>query len=130
MPAGNFDQTPTRFPAVCTASASRSSTPLSEWLGLRIWRNGKEHYMRFSYGEPEAPLKVVGDANGKRGTEVTFLPSPKTFTKTEFDFATLEQSLARTGVLEYRASPSSSWTIRGVEKKDTLLHYDGGLEES
>src|SRR5882724_6159822 len=49
---------------------------LSEWLDLRIWRSGKEHYMRFAMGEPVAPLAIVGEAKGKRGTEVTFLPSP------------------------------------------------------
>src|SRR5262245_63867632 len=63
---------------------------LSEWLDLRIWRDGKEHYMRFRDGEPEAPLKVVGEVKNKRGTEVTFLASSKTFSKLEYDFATLE----------------------------------------
>src|ERR1700743_735232 len=68
---------------------------LSEFLDLRVWRDGKENYMQFRNGDAVAPLKVVGDApveNGKprRGTEVTFLPSPVTFTKTEFDYATLE----------------------------------------
>src|SRR5215475_3668276 len=61
---------------------------LSEVLDLRIWRDGKEHYMRFAHGDAVQPLKDVGAAplvNGrpKRGTEVTFLPSPATFTKTE-----------------------------------------------
>src|SRR5690606_6485629 len=67
---------------------------LSEHLDLRIWRNGKEHYMRFRHGEPEGDLRMVGDApEGKKGTEVTFLPSKATFTRTEFDFATLEHRL-------------------------------------
>ncbi|HEV2650173.1 MAG TPA: ATP-binding protein, partial [Rhizomicrobium sp.] len=66
---------------------------LSEWLDLRIWRDGKEHYMRFAHGDAVAPLKIVGEAPGKKGTEVTFLPSTQTFTKTEFDFATLEHRL-------------------------------------
>ena len=66
---------------------------LSEFLDLRIWREGKEHYMQFRHGDPVAPLVVVGEANGRKGTEVTFLPSPATFTKTEFDFATLEHRL-------------------------------------
>ncbi len=66
---------------------------LSEFLDLRIWRDGKEHYMRFRHGDPVAPLKIVGDADGRKGTEVTFLPSSATFTKTEFDFATLEHRL-------------------------------------
>jgi DNA gyrase subunit B len=100
---------------------------LSEWLDLRIWREGSEHHMRFRDGDPEAPLKVVGPAGENRGTEVTFLPSSKTFTKTEFDFATLEHRLRELAFL------NSGVTIvladkRGVEKKETLLHYDGGLE--
>ena len=61
---------------------------LSEFLDLRIWREGKEHYMRFTHGDAVAPLAVVGDAptqdgKVKKGTEVTFLPSPATFPKTE-----------------------------------------------
>src|SRR3954451_14989004 len=58
---------------------------LSEWLELRIWRDGREHSMRFRDGDPEAPLKETGDAKGRRGTEVTFLPSTNIFSnKTEF----------------------------------------------
>ncbi|MGN6516784.1 MAG: DNA topoisomerase (ATP-hydrolyzing) subunit B [Rhizomicrobium sp.] len=101
---------------------------LSDHLDLRIWRNGKEHYMRFRNGEPEAPLKIVGENKDKRGTEVTFLPSPATFTKTEFDFATLEHRLRELAFL------NSGVTIvladkRGVEKKEVSLHYEGGLAE-
>ncbi|MDE3116061.1 MAG: DNA topoisomerase (ATP-hydrolyzing) subunit B [Pseudomonadota bacterium] len=100
---------------------------LSEWLDLRIWRDGQEHYMRFHDGEPVAPLARVGEMPGKRGTEVTFLPSPRTFTKTEFDFATLEHRLRELAFL------NSGVTIvladkRGVEKKEAKLHYEGGLE--
>src|SRR6202789_321142 len=100
---------------------------LSEWLDLRILRDGKEFYMRFRDGDPEAPLKVVGDAQGRRGTEVTFLPSPKTFTKVEFDFATLEHRLRELAFL------NSGVTIiladkRGVEAKEIALHYEGGLK--
>jgi DNA gyrase subunit B len=100
---------------------------LSEWLDLRIWRNGKEHYMRFRDGVPEEPLKIVNDAGEKRGTEVTFLPSTRTFTKTEFDYATLEHRLRELAFL------NSGVTIvladkRGVEKKEVTLHYEGGLE--
>ena len=100
---------------------------LSEWLDLRIWRDGKEHYMRFHDGDPVEPLREVGPANGQRGTEVTFLPSPRTFTKTEFDYATLEHRLRELAFL------NSGVTIvladrRGVEKKEVTLHYDGGLE--
>ncbi len=105
---------------------------LSEWLDLRVWRDGKDHHIRFHDGEPDAPLAVLGDApvvNGKpkRGTEVTFLPSVKTFSMTEFDYATLEHRLRELAFL------NSGVTIvlsdeRKVEKKSVTLHYDGGLE--
>jgi len=100
---------------------------LSEWLELRIWRDGKEHLLRFHDGEPDEPLKVSGDSGGKRGTEVSFLPSSKTFTMTEFDLATLEHRLRELAFL------NSGVTIvlsdhRHVEKKETTLKYDGGLE--
>jgi DNA gyrase subunit B len=100
---------------------------LSEWLDLRIWRDGKEHYMRFADGEAVESLKIVADAPGRKGTEITFLPSIKTFTKVEFDYATLEHRLRELAFL------NSGVTIilsdqRGVEKKEVTLHYEGGLE--
>jgi DNA gyrase subunit B len=100
---------------------------LSEWLELRIWRSGQEHMMRFHDGEPQAPLALVGPANGKRGTEVTFLPSPRTFTKTEFDYATLEHRLRELAFLNSGVTIRLS-DQRGVEKKESKLHYEGGLE--
>jgi DNA gyrase subunit B len=101
---------------------------LSEWLDLRVWRDDKEHYVRFAHGDAVAPLVVVGDAPGKRGTEVTFLASPATFTKTEYDFATLEHRLRElaflnSGIVIYFTDQ------RGVEPKQVKLHYEGGLEQ-
>ncbi len=100
---------------------------LSEVLDLRIWRDGKEHYMQFRNGDAVAPLKIVADAPGRKGTEVTFLPSPNTFTKTTFDYATLEHRLRELAFL------NSGVTIiladrRGVEAKEITLHYEGGLK--
>lgn len=66
---------------------------LSSRLDLTIWRDGKEHFMRFADSEAEGPLKVVGKKTEQRGTRITFIPSKETFTKTEFDFATLEHRL-------------------------------------
>ena len=100
---------------------------LSEFLDLRIWRNGKEHYMQFRHGDPVEPLKEVGPADGKKGTEVTFLPSPVTFTKTEFDYATLEHRLRELAFLNSGVSITLT-DKRGVELKETHLHYEGGLK--
>jgi DNA gyrase subunit B len=100
---------------------------LSERLDLRIWRDGKEHYMRFADGDPVSPLSVVGDADGRRGTEVTFTPSPKTFTRLEFDYPTLEHRLRELAFLNSGVTIVFA-DLRGVEKKETTLHYEGGLE--
>src|SRR3984885_12265844 len=100
---------------------------LSEWLDLRIWRDDQEFYMRFRDGVPEAPLRVVGEARGRRGTEVTFLPSSKTFTRLEFDSPTIEHRLRELAFLNSGVTIVFA-DLRGVEKKEVTLHYDGGLE--
>ena len=129
---GKFDQNSYKVSGGLHGVGVSVVNALSEHLDLRIWRDGKEHFMRFRDGDPEAPLAVVGDApavNGKpkRGTEITFLPSPKTFTKTEFDFATLEHRLRELAFLNsgVRLVLTDS---RHVEPKSTELHYEGGLE--
>jgi len=98
---------------------------LSEWLDLTIWRDGEEHYMRFRHGDAEAPLKVVGKTD-RRGTRVTFLPSPETFKVTEFDFERLEHrfrelAFLNSGVLLILVD------ARHAEKKEVELYYEGGI---
>src|SRR5690606_3697207 len=80
-------------------------------------------------GDSEAPLKAVGDmAPGQRnGTEVTFLPSPVTFTQTEFDFETLEDRLRELAFLNSGVNIFLT-DARGAEKKEIRLHYEGGIE--
>ncbi len=100
---------------------------LSSWLELRVWRQGKEHYVRFQHGEADAPLTVVGPApEGKRGTEVKFLPSPQTFTMTDFDFATLEHRLRELAFLNSGAEITLV-DQRHADEKREAMHYIGGL---
>jgi DNA gyrase subunit B len=101
---------------------------LSTWLKLTIWRDGKEHFMEFRDGDAVAPLKETGEAGGKRGTEVSFLPSPQTFTMTEFDFATLEHRLRELAFLNSGVNIVLSDMRHAVEKRDEM-RYDGGVEE-
>jgi DNA gyrase subunit B len=100
---------------------------LSAWLKLTIWREGQEHFMEFRDGEAVAPLKVVGPAPGRRGTEVTFLPSTQTFTMTEFDFATLEHRLRELAFLNSGVRIVLSDMRHAVEKREEL-RYEGGVE--
>lgn len=100
---------------------------LSVWLRLRIWREGHEHIAEFSHGNVTRHLEVVGDADGRHGTEVTFLPSPETFTMTEFNFETLERSIREKAFLNsgvYLRLIDN----RGAEPREIDFHYEGGLK--
>ncbi|MDZ4791092.1 MAG: DNA topoisomerase (ATP-hydrolyzing) subunit B [Hyphomicrobiales bacterium] len=100
---------------------------LSSRLDLTIWREDKEHTMAFEHGVPVAPLKVTGDANGKRGTRVSFTPSTDTFTNVEFNYATLEHRLRELAFLNSGVRIILE-DLRGVEPKREELMYEGGLE--
>src|SRR5205823_4665738 len=101
---------------------------LSSKLQLRVWRDRKEHFIEFAHGDAVAPLKIVGDANGKRGTEVTFLASTETFTNVEYDFATLEHRLRELAFLNSGVNIVLSDMRHAVEKREAM-RYDGGVEE-
>ena len=99
---------------------------LSGWLELNIWREDRHHSMRFEHGESVAPLADIGPADGKSGTEITFLPSADTFSNIEFEFTTLENRLRELAFL------NSGVRIRLVdnrkaEEKVSEFYYDGGL---
>jgi DNA gyrase subunit B len=100
---------------------------LSTWLKLTIWRDGNEHFIEFRDGEALAPLAVVGAAHDKRGTEVTFLPSPRTFSMTEFDFATLEHRLRELAFLNSGVLIVLSDKRHAVEKREEM-RFEGGVE--
>ena len=101
---------------------------LSVWLELRIWRNGKEHVARFEHGDTVEHLKIVGDANGRNGTEVRFLASTDTFSNLEYSFDTLEKRLRELAFL------NSGVRIiledeRPAEPLHSELFYEGGVKE-
>jgi DNA gyrase subunit B len=102
---------------------------LSTSLELKIWRDEKEHFVRFRNGVAEAPLKVVGPAAGKRGTEVTFWPSLETFHNvTEFDYDTLEHRLRELAFLNSGVRVLLK-DDRHADKKEVEFRYEGGLAE-
>ncbi len=101
---------------------------LSEWMEVRIWREGIEHFIRFQHGETQAPLAVVGPADHKNGTEVTFKPSSGTFTHVEFDYAVFERRLRELAFL----NSGLAITLRDerhTPEQEAKFFYKGGVAE-
>jgi len=125
---GKFDQNAYKVSGGLHGVGVSVVNALSAWLKCRIWREGKEHLIEFRDGVPVAPLRVVGDADGERGTEVSFLPSTNTFTQTEFDFATLEHRLRELAFLNSGAKIVLT-DARHADVKRVEMMYEGGTSE-
>ena len=100
---------------------------LSEWLELKIWREGKIHTARFEGGETVKHLHIIDDTT-ETGTEVRFLASTETFSNRNYSFKTLEARLRELAFL------NSGVKIilrdeRPTEPLETEMLYDGGVKE-
>ncbi|UKV14712.1 DNA topoisomerase (ATP-hydrolyzing) subunit B [Thalassospiraceae bacterium SW-3-3] len=129
---GKFDQNSYKVSGGLHGVGVSVVNALSTLLKLRIWRNGKEHYMEFSGGDAIKPLEIVGDApmtaEGKplTGTEVTFYPDAEIFTMTEFNLPTLEHRLRELAFLNSGVILTLRDERHG-EPVEIKLHYEGGI---
>ncbi|MBB3933601.1 DNA gyrase subunit B [Kaistia hirudinis] len=133
---GKFDQNSYKVSGGLHGVGVSVVNALSIWLKLKIRRGGRIHEMSFTHGNADAPLAVTGTYEprdeagvfeGRSGTEVTFLPSPQTFTRTEFDFDTLEHRLRELAFLNSGVRILLT-DRRGVEPRREEFHFEGGLE--
>ncbi|MEM9431334.1 MAG: DNA topoisomerase (ATP-hydrolyzing) subunit B, partial [Pseudomonadota bacterium] len=125
---GKFDQNSYKVSGGLHGVGVSVVNALSNWLELRIWRDGKAHFARFEGGVTSEPLRVTGDAEGKRGTEVRFLASTDTFSDRNYLWKTLEHRLRELAFLNSGVRIALR-DERGAEPQETEMIYDGGVRE-
>jgi len=131
---GKFDQNSYKVSGGLHGVGISVVNALSDWLMLKIHRNGSAHEVRFERGDVVAPLKVTGvsplreNGNPLTGTEVTFLPSLDTFKHIDFDLKTLEHRLRELAFLNSGVRIILR-DLRGAEPFEEILSYEGGVEE-
>mgnify|MGYP000122509756 CR=1 FL=1 len=97
---------------------------LSDWLRLTIWREGREHEMEFRIGDAVAPLKEMGDANGKKGTRVQFMASTEIFGLVEYHYEILAKRIRE---LSFLNNGVKITLIDGRDGKEENFAFSGGV---
>ena len=103
---------------------------LSEWLEVKVCRNGKVYFQRYERGHVVNELQVVGDCEENfTGTSVTFKPDTQIFEDTVYDFETLKTRLRETAFLTKGLKIILRDNRENEEKKERVFHYEGGIKE-
>lgn len=101
---------------------------LSEWLEVRIVRDGIEYSQRFvNGGHPEGTLEKIGKTKEKNGTTVRFLPDKGIFSTTNFSYGTLAERLRESAFL--LRGVKISFTDLREDNKEDVFHYEEGIKE-
>ena len=100
---------------------------LSEWLQVRVHKNGKIHEMKFSRGHITQEMRIVGTTD-HTGTEVTFQPDPEMFDTLVYDYAILRDRMREEAFLNAGLSISIT-DARGEEPVSKTMCYEGGIRE-
>lgn len=103
---------------------------LSEWLEVKVCRDGKIHYQRYERGHVMNELTIIGECDSEvTGTCVTFKPDKEIFEETEFDFSILKTRLRETAFLTKGLKIILRDLRNEEEKKEQVFHYEGGIKE-
>ena len=100
---------------------------LSEWLKVRVYKNGNIYEMKFARGAITQEMTIVGKTD-KTGTEVTFQPDPEMFDTTEYEYEILHTRMREKAFLTAGLSISIA-DKRGDEVISETMCYEGGIRE-
>ncbi len=100
---------------------------LSEWLKVRVYKNGKIHEMKFARGHITQEMKVVGNTD-KTGTEVTFQPDPEMFDEIVYSYETLHERMREEAFLNAGLSITITDDRQDDPTTETMC-YEGGIRE-
>ena len=100
---------------------------LSEWMQVRVHKNGKIHQMKFARGVITQEMTVVGDTD-KTGTEVTFQPDPEMFDSLVYDYEILHERMREEAFLNAGLTITIS-DNRSDENVSETMCYEGGIRE-
>ena len=100
---------------------------LSQWLKVRVHKNGKIHEMKFARGSIVQEMTVVGDTD-KTGTEVTFQPDPEMFDDVIYSYETLHERMREEAFLNAGLSITIT-DDREEEPVTETMCYEGGIRE-
>ena len=100
---------------------------LSQWLRVRVHKNGSIYEMKFARGAITQPMRIVGTTE-KTGTEVTFQPDPEMFDSLVYDYTILRDRMREEAFLNAGLSITIT-DDRGEEPVSKTMCYAGGIRE-